>query len=371
MEKNTRDRIDELTDEDRALMPVIVEKWIRKGVDVTPVDHAVVEDGMRRCYEMAGLEWHGRVVWAGSPLTTVVSAVMASHILASVPEARTFSAAAIEEAVAGPLKDPLLPPVIGQAVGRPVGGVSMTAEMATRIGKAAAGAPVRSEWSRYIGGQWWAGYAAWRDYYYEIGLKIDKWHRHFAYLDANEAGWWWPHAEFVVVSERPVQLHRNVQNGTAQLHNPDGPAISWSDGRELYFWRGVRIPDWIVNDLNLARINSEANTEIRRCAIEAYGWDRYLEEMGVSAISECPDVANPGQTLSLYALPNEHQVYGTRVRLLVMKNASLDRDGQRRTFAETVPESFPVADGIPLAVCAAAWQFGVSPEIYASLGRAT
>jgi hypothetical protein len=53
------------------------------------------------------------------------------------------------------------------------------------------------------------------------------------------------------------------------------------------------------------------------------------------------------------------------VRLLVMANASRDRDGARRTFAETVPAE------ITTATAAAAWQFGCDPNLYRSLERAT
>jgi hypothetical protein len=58
-------------------------------------------------------------------------------------------------------------------------------------------------------------------------------------------------------------------------------------------------------------------------------------------------------------------VYESPVRLLVMDNASRDRDGSRRRFAETVPA------GISSAVAAAAWQFGVPAEEYARMTRAT
>ena len=48
-----------------------------------------------------------------------------------------------------------------------------------------------------------------------------------------------------------------------------------------------------------------------------------------------------------------------------MNNASRDRDGSRRRFAETVPAHI---DG---AVAAAAWQFDVPTDEYRQLARAT
>jgi hypothetical protein len=32
-----------------------------------PSDRELVEDGIRRCYELSGERWHGRVIWAESP----------------------------------------------------------------------------------------------------------------------------------------------------------------------------------------------------------------------------------------------------------------------------------------------------------------
>jgi hypothetical protein len=58
-------------------------------------------------------------------------------------------------------------------------------------------------------------------------------------------------------------------------------------------------------------------------------------------------------------------LYGERVRLVVMENASRDRDGSRRRFAETVPASCVSAVG------AQAWAFGVKEDVYRSLARAT
>jgi hypothetical protein len=58
-------------------------------------------------------------------------------------------------------------------------------------------------------------------------------------------------------------------------------------------------------------------------------------------------------------------LYDEPVRLLVMENASLDRDGTRRTFAETVP-----AD-IQTAAAAAAWQMDVTETTYRAIQRAT
>jgi hypothetical protein len=177
----------------------------------------------------------------------------------------------------------------------------------------------------------------------------------------RSCGWFDARKGIVIVSDRPEK--QSLVDGV--LHSSDGPAIRMRDGYEVWAWRGTRVPDWVIRDATIERIQGEENTEIRRCAIERYGWDRYLDDVGATPVSTEPDPGNPGHTLKLYDLPDAAQVYPERVRLVVMDNASRDRDGQRRRFAETVP-----AD-IQTAVGAQAWAFDVPEQTYRATARAT
>ena len=154
-------------------------------------------------------------------------------------------------------------------------------------------------------------------------------------------------------------------DATRRLHNQDGPAWSWPDGGAVWAWHGTRVPEWVIADPTVGKIAAETNTEIRRCAIENLGWATYLEHLGVAPVSVEPDPGNPGFDLSLYDVPDARELFGGDVRLLVMHNASRDRDGTRRTFAETVPATCGTA------IEAAAWQFDIDPDIYRAIQRAT
>ena len=150
-----------------------------------------------------------------------------------------------------------------------------------------------------------------------------------------------------------------------RLHNADGAAWSWVTGEAIHAWHGTRVPEWVISSPTVDRIASERNTEIRRCAIESLGWPAYLTALNLTPISVEADPGNPGHELALYDVPGARQLFGGDVRLLVMDNASRDRDGTRRTYAETVPAE------LSSAVDAAAWQFNVDPTIYRALQRAT
>lgn len=338
-------KITTLTDEHRARLGPFADAWIGRVLRTgpcTPDERATVEDGMRRCYEAAGLAWHGRVVWVESPLVGALATPLAAHLSGTAPmHDAVYDAVgvavidAVHDAVRG---------AVGDAVGDAVG-----------VGW----------WVRIS--PWWS-WDAWRAACVEIIGVPHMQHLVDMLRDANGAGWWWPHRDFVVVSDRPTTIHREQVAargwGSHRLHNPTGPSIAWA-GWELYHWHGTRVPAWVIDDCTIDRIQAEQNTEVRRCAIEAFGWARFLEHIDATLIDDDDDPGNPGHRLRLFDIPARWQPFDTPVRMLVMENASLDRDGTRRRFSETVPAE------IGSAVAAAAWQFGVSPDTYRTLARAT
>jgi hypothetical protein len=183
---------------------------------------------------------------------------------------------------------------------------------------------------------------------------------------ARSAGWTWLHRGFVVISDRPATLHDEIVIGRRrQLHNARGPSVTYRDGWSLHHWHGTLVPAWVIDNPSVEQIAAEKNTEIRRCAIESLGWPTYLQALNVQPISVEDDPGNPGHQLALYDVPDADRLFGGHVRLLVMDNASRDRDGSRRTFGETVPGH------LTSAVDAAAWQFDTDPTIYRTLQRAT
>ncbi len=207
---------------------------------------------------------------------------------------------------------------------------------------------------------YWAGWLAFAGHLgvvyppaLDAGLK--------GWLAASDTGWMWPYAGICICTERPVELGLD---GAGRMHSETGMAMAYSDGWGFHAWHGTRVPEWVVMDPTLGQIAAEENVEIRRCAIESYGWDAYLASLGEGPVSTCADPGNPGQVLKLYDVPDA-TLYGGPVRLLVMTNGSVERDGTRRTYAETVPVSTTTA------LAGAAWRAGMTPDIYATLQRRT
>ncbi|NJP95493.1 hypothetical protein HCN51_39700 [Nonomuraea sp. FMUSA5-5] len=188
-----------------------------------------------------------------------------------------------------------------------------------------------------------------------------------ARLPAPGVWWWWPFRDFVLFCPPPSDVHREPagedEQARPRLHRADGPAVAWKDGFGLCFWRGTHVPPAVVDDtLTADEIIREPNAEIRRCAIERRGWDRFVIEARLDQIGPAvPDPGNPGQTLTLHDVPPG--VYPTNVRVLLCTNGTVERDGTRRRFGLTVPAA--CTDPIE----AAAWTYGLTPAQYAQAQR--
>ncbi|MGN6199993.1 MAG: DUF6745 domain-containing protein [Humibacter sp.] len=153
---------------------------------------------------------------------------------------------------------------------------------------------------------------------------------------AQNAYWWWCFKGFAVLSERPTVISRDMQG---RLHNSRGPAVQWPDGWGFHVWHGTRVPEWVITNPTPDRIFAEKNTEIRRSAIEAFGWDQFIHASGMRLVSgPVPDPGNAPHDLSLYDLPeNLRDLYDEPARVLLCTNGSPERTGEHHRFGLIVP----------------------------------
>jgi len=185
-----------------------------------------------------------------------------------------------------------------------------------------------------------------------------------------ETGWLIPMRGAVIAGARPVVLHRDARG---DLHNPVGMALAYPDGWGFYAWHGRRVPRWVIVAPSTEAITTETNVEVRRCAIESLGWDRFIAEAGLVPVTAdhgkdvtatcVPDPGNPGQHLVLYDVPE--RLWGSRIRLLMCTNGTPERDGSRRRYGLTVPAH--ISDPVE----AAAWTAGLGKHEYAGMVRRT
>ncbi|MCP9208160.1 DUF6745 domain-containing protein [Streptomyces sp. NEAU-Y11] len=166
---------------------------------------------------------------------------------------------------------------------------------------------------------------------------------------ARAAGWWWPYEKAVIISERPVELHRDE---AGRLDRADGPALAFPDGFALHAWRGMPVPaDFLrqLGELTPDRIRTEENAELRRVMLESYGYDRYLAESGAEPVHR-----DATGVLWRIQLPDDEPV-----AMVEVVNSTPEPDGTHRTYWLRVPPRVATArEGV-------AWTFGLDADAYA------
>jgi len=204
-----------------------------------------------------------------------------------------------------------------------------------------------------------------------LQLEGDLWGRARAYEGTlRAASWWWPHRHFVMVSERPTVIERELVNaarprgwGSHRLHCETGPAIAWPDGWGLWYWHGVPVSQHVIETpgtITVAQIESETNAEVRRVLIERYGPARYITDSGAEVI-DCvalDDTRVPFGVRGARLL--RKQVDGDEPLVMIeLRNSTPEDDGRRKTYLLRVPPD------MLSALAAVAWTCGKVESEYA------
>ena len=93
-----------------------------------------------------------------------------------------------------------------------------------------------------------------------------------------------PHELLCLICEPPVEMKFNDRG---MLHCPDGPAVKYRDGFEVYVLNGVTMPPYVVktaDQITVEKIEKEENVEVRRVMIQRYGIEKYIEDSGAREI---------------------------------------------------------------------------------------
>lgn len=340
-------KINEITEAQKARFPEWVERYSKAGLSCEPADKPRAERGIRAHYECAKIPCPDTLVWVSSPIVLSLAAPIAAAL---IENNRPVSKSDLPGVVDETLKR--LSPDIKRAVTAAVVEAGATKETAGPKSKELVEGlrrAIQSTWNRHNGGAWWISFVAWGTFVRDVlGCDIPIGPREDVDLSC---GWWWPHRQFVMVCDRPRELHRDVDG---RLHSPSGPAIEWRDGWGLYFWRGTRVPkEWIEDPSSIdpRTALTHENIEQRRSAAEILGWERVLNLLQPVTIETDPD-PQIGQLLEVH-------IGGTRERFLKVLC------GTGRTFV------LPVPPEMTTALEANAWTYGVDGITLKSLEART
>ena len=274
--------LNELNAEQTALMATVRDEWIAEGMRTDPMDFDAAKRIIPGLYELAGLRPPRVIVPVPSPLSAVLAA-------STYHQLRVKGLVKIKGATPGAVYDAVYGAVDGAV-----------RDAVTILPQA-----IRKNYPKYLYGQFWPGGwylgAAFTSFFRDVcglELKGDLWERAKAYEGTiQSACLWYPHADFIMVCERPSVIHRELSNptvtrgpGSHRLHCPNGPAVAW-DGWGVYSWHGVLIPgEWVEGKPpTAAEALNWPNIEQRRAACEILGWAKILDQLKAEVIDKDPD----------------------------------------------------------------------------------
>jgi hypothetical protein len=139
-----------------------------------------------------------------------------------------------------------------------------------------------------------------------------------------------------------------------RLHHAAGPALRFPDGWQVWAWKGVEVPRWVIEqkeDITLKAIDTETNVQVRRCMIEIMTPERYVAQGGAERIAE-------DETGILW---RKTWLAADAWAAVEVINATPEPDGTRKHFFLQVPAHIRTARE------AVAWSYGLSANGYANL----
>lgn len=124
-------------------------------------------------------------------------------------------------------------------------------------------------------------------YFEEIGiLKNDLFKKYSDLFIASNIYEWAKLEDRVVVCRKPLYIKRD-NSPQPRLHCTDGAAVEWVNGDKHFFIKGIEVPEhWTQGKVSLNEIQNSSNAELRRIAMELYGYKNYIIDIKAKKVSQ-------------------------------------------------------------------------------------
>jgi hypothetical protein len=333
-------KIEKLTPEQEAYLPVFRDEWIKIGLSTERVDKDRATAAIKALYAAAG-EAEPVVMHFDSPMQCIMAINFFRHFKAGAEE-RANLGDNLRDNLGANLWDNL----------RANLGANLRANLGDNLWAnlgANLWANLGAKKIDFVDTYFWAGQDAPWIAFYQFGQKIGVPYGKQAHLDAyvefsKSCGWMYAYKGVAFVSDRPTIIAKDDET---RLHSETGPSIAFADGYEMYSWHGTNIPgEWIKDKSSItAKIAlTWENIEQRRVACEIVGWAKILRELDAKVIDADGDPLIG--TLVEVRLPD----------LDVPARFCRVQCGTGREFAIGVPPE------IETAMAAQAWMVGLQPH---------
>lgn len=157
-----------------------------------------------------------------------------------------------------------------------------------RLFKKLGGADVNTFIQGMCYGNMEAGWLSFYDYAHHV-LKVELTHLPALVNLAESTGWVYMAEDAAIVLDRPTTFKFDEQN---RPHSEQGPALAFADGTAVSAWHGVIVPnEWLADKtfLTAKMALTEPNMERRRAACEILGWINILETLNYRLINKDED----------------------------------------------------------------------------------
>ena len=278
-------KIERLTDEQVAQLPVYRDKWLAIGLSTEPLDLEKAKSAAIKAYKLAGLKPPQRVFHFQSPMSAALGAsILKNGVHSKAPVGAQVSAqvwAQVRDQVSAQVGDQVWAQVSAQVWAQ------VRAQVGAQV-RAQVGAQVRAQVRDQVYGPHDAHWLGFFEYFKnEIGIagcgRLD------GLIDlAQHCGWWAPYENAVILQDRPAAIRWDDQQ---RLHNETGMAVEYRDGFGVYSWHGTRIPgEWLDGKTLTPQIAlTHDNVEQRRAACEILTWEVILNELNATTIEKDAD----------------------------------------------------------------------------------
>lgn len=354
-----------LTPQQQAQLSVYGDRWARLRLAGATTDRAEAEEGVRMAYRAAGLAAPSEIVWGGGPVEIAWSwagareqagdnvraqlvDIMRRKAETAVDRSIGLSArvAIAEERRLARVEAYSLS--VDEAVNRACQRVRprlrarAAALLSLSYRKSAASFATSSFNFHSI-----ASLGA-MEYVHDVcGLKPQTVGLAGLWRIIRQASWIVPHARVCWLAERPSLIEHDA-NG--RLHAAKGPAVRFPDGWKTYAWKGVLVPEWIIERPDLVTVRTIANADdpqIRRCMIDILTPERFIAEGGATCVGT-------DETGILWRRRWRWEAWAA----VEVRNGTPEPDGTYRRYFLQVPPTMRTPRE------AVAWTYGLSEQRY-------
>jgi len=251
--------IEKLTKSQQAKLPKYVKRWTVIGLKTGLANRTKAEKAIKEIYAISKLDEPKHFIWVQSPLGAELAHLLIKEVSKHTKE---YDPASVWDSV----------------------GASVWASVWDSV-RASVGGGITASFHYGQHDANWIGFYEFFDK--ELKIKGAEKIRPMISL-AEEIGWWAPYKDFVIVSERPTEIHIGERG---RLHNFTGPCLKYGDGFEMYRFNGVVVPaEYATKDtFTKEDILGEKNVDVRRELVKKIGIKKAIETLNAKTIDTYQD----------------------------------------------------------------------------------